>query len=70
MRFGQMMNSLKKSVYDEGKFFELVRGETGIDVFDISQRLAKSLENLFSEISSEYGQVLKKTWIRDLYIFF
>ncbi len=52
--------SQKISLWMKENFLNWFAGETGIDVFDISQRLAKSLENLFSEISSEYGQVLKK----------
>jgi hypothetical protein len=48
------------SIWMKENFLTWLSGETRLDAYDISQRLAKSLENLFAEIESEYGQVLKK----------
>jgi hypothetical protein len=48
------------SIWMKENFLTWLSDETGINAYDISQRLAKSLENLFAEIESEYGQVLKE----------
>jgi hypothetical protein len=37
-----------------------VSEKTGLNIYEITQRLGQTLENLFNDIESEYGTVAKK----------
>jgi hypothetical protein len=41
-------------------FLKWLSEKTGLDPYDISRELGQTMENLFSEIESEYGSVSKK----------
>lgn len=50
----QINPSMKES------FLNWLSGKTGLTHYDITQHLGKTLENLFNEIKSEYGEVSEK----------
>ncbi|MBW2569584.1 MAG: hypothetical protein JRD93_11570 [Deltaproteobacteria bacterium] len=52
--------SNKINISMKESFLDWLTEKAGIKHYDISQRLGQTLENLFCEIESEYGHVLKK----------
>ena len=41
-------------------FLNWISEKTGLNIYEITQRLGQTLENLFNDIESEYGAVAKK----------
>ncbi|MBA3019092.1 MAG: hypothetical protein KKH20_07205 [Proteobacteria bacterium] len=50
----------KTSVLMKESFLKWLSEKTGLDPYDISREVGQTMENLFSEIESEYGSVSKK----------
>lgn len=50
----------KTSVLMKESFLKWLSEKTGLDTYDISRKVGQTMENLFSEIESEYGSVSKK----------
>ncbi|MBU4260191.1 MAG: hypothetical protein KKH45_12530, partial [Proteobacteria bacterium] len=50
----------KMYVLMKESFLKWLSEKTGLDPYDISRELGQTMENLFSEIESEYGSVSKK----------
>jgi hypothetical protein len=50
----------KTSVLMKESFLKWLSEKTGLDPYDISRKVGQTMENLFSEIESEYGSVSKK----------
>ncbi|MBC2694372.1 MAG: hypothetical protein HF982_03655 [Desulfobacteraceae bacterium] len=50
----------KTNILMKGSFLKWLSEKTGFDPYDISRELGKTMENLFSEIESEYGSVSKE----------
>ncbi len=51
---------LKTNILMKESFLKWLSEKTGLDPYDISRELGQTMENLFSEIESEYGSVSKK----------
>ena len=50
----------KTNILMKESFLKWLSTKTGLDTYDISHELGHTMENLFSEIESEYGSVSKK----------
>ncbi len=50
----------KTSLAMKESFLNWISDQTGLDPYEISQRVGQTLENLFNEIESEYGEVAVK----------
>jgi len=50
----------KINILMKESFLKWLSEKTGLDPYDISRELGQTMENLFSEIESEYGSVSKK----------
>jgi hypothetical protein len=50
----------KTNILIKESFLKWLSENTGLDPYDISMELGQTMENLFSEIESEYGSVSKK----------
>ncbi|MBT9438654.1 MAG: hypothetical protein GAS50_05635 [Desulfobacterales bacterium] len=50
----------KTNILMKESFLKWLSEKTGLDPYDISRELGQTMENLFSEIESEYGSVSKK----------
>ncbi|MFV9646419.1 MAG: DUF6178 family protein, partial [Desulfobacterales bacterium] len=60
----------KISISTKESFLSWVSEKTGLNIYEITQRLGQTLENLFNAIESEYGSVAKKDLDpRHIYLF-
>jgi len=60
----------KTSISMKESFLSWVSEKTGLNIYEITQRLGQTLENLFNAIESEYGAVAKKDLDpRHIYLF-
>ncbi|MEA3429149.1 MAG: DUF6178 family protein, partial [Thermodesulfobacteriota bacterium] len=50
----------KTSISIKESFLNWLSEKTGLNIYEINQRLGQALENLFNAIESEYGGVAKK----------
>ncbi|MEA3428305.1 MAG: DUF6178 family protein [Thermodesulfobacteriota bacterium] len=53
-------NQRKTGISIKESFLNWLSEKTGLNIYEITQRLGQTLENLFNDIESEYGAVAKK----------
>jgi hypothetical protein len=60
----------KTSISIKESFLNWLSEKTGLNIYEINQRLGQTLENLFNDIETEYGGVAKKDLDpRHIYLF-